>query len=127
MKKQTVSGSRQKGISTIGIIAVVGIFGLLIVTFFKVFPMYYGNFKVQSALEALQQDSRVDPKSKRSIWESLQKRLYIDEVKNIKLEHVTMVRKDGKTTVTVTYETRDTFMGNLFIGGAFSESVVIDR
>jgi F0F1-type ATP synthase membrane subunit c/vacuolar-type H+-ATPase subunit K len=127
MKKQTVSGSRQKGISTIGIIAVVGIFGLLIVTFLKVFPMYYGNFKVQSALEALQQDSRVDPKSKRSIWESLQKRLYIDEVKNIKLEHVTMVRKDGKTTVTVTYETRDTFMGNLFIGGAFSESVVIDR
>ena len=69
----------------------------------------------------------MDPKSKRSIWESLQKRLYIDEVKNIKLEHVTMVRKDGKTTVTVTYETRDTFIGNLFIGGAFSESVVIDR
>jgi len=27
----------------------------------------------------------------------------------------------------VTYETRDTFLGNLFIGGAFSESVVIDR
>ena len=127
MKKQAVSGSRQKGMSTVGIIAIMGIFGLLVITFFKVFPMYYGNMKVQSALEALQQDSRVDPKSKRSIWESLKKRLYIDDVKEITLEHVTMVRKDGKTTVTVTYETRDTFMGNLFIGGAFSESVVIDR
>ena len=50
MKKQTVSGSRQKGMSTIGIIAVVGIFGLLLVTFFKVFPMYYGN--IQSSVGA---------------------------------------------------------------------------
>lgn len=127
MKKQTISGSRQKGVSTIGIIVVVGVFSLLLITFFKVFPMYYGNLKLQSALEALQQDSRVDPKSKRSIWEALQKRLYVDEVRNIALEHVTMARKDGKTTVTVAYETRDEFIGNLFIGGAFSESVVIDR
>jgi hypothetical protein len=127
MKKQTISGSRQKGISTIGIIAIVGIFGLLLTTFFKVFPMYYGNLKLQTALEALQQDSRVDPKSKRSIWDSLKKRLYVDDVRHITLEHVTMARKDGKTTVTVTYETRDDFIGNLFIGGAFNESVVIDR
>lgn len=127
MKKQTKSGNRQKGMSTVGIIAILGIFGLLVVTFLKVFPMYYGNLKLQTALEALQQDSRVDAKSKRSIWASLEKRLYIDEVRNIKLEHVTMVRKDGKTTVTVTYETRDDFIGNLFIGGAFSESAVIDR
>jgi hypothetical protein len=127
MKKQTISGSRQKGVSTIGIIVIVGIFGLLLVTFFKVFPMYYGNIKLQSALEALQQDSRVDPKSKRSIWDALSKRLYINEVRHIQLEHVTMSRKDGKTTVIVAYETRDDFIGNLFIGGAFSESVVIER
>ncbi len=127
MKKQTIPGNRQKGLSTVGIIAVVGIFGLLVVSFLKVFPMYYDNIKLKSALEALQQDSKVDPKSKRAIWESLRKRLYVDEVKEIELEHVTMARKDGKTTVTVTYETRDDFIGNLFIGAAFSESVVIDR
>jgi hypothetical protein len=127
MKKQTISGSRQKGVSTIGIIVVMGIFGLLIITFFKLYPMYYDNLKLQTALEALPQDSRVDPKSKRSIWDSLSKRLYVDEVRNITLDHVTMSRKDGKTTVTVTYETRDDFIGNLFIGGTFSESVVIER
>jgi hypothetical protein len=127
MKKQTISGSRQKGVSTIGIIVVMGIFGLLVVTFFKLYPMYYGNMKLQSALEALQQDSRVDAKSKRAIWDSLAKRLYLNEVRHIELDHVTMSRKDGKTTVTVTYETRDAFVGNLFIGGEFSESVVIER
>ena len=105
----------------------VGIFGLFVSTFFTLYPMYYGNLKLTAALEAIQQDSRVDPKSKRAIWESLKKRLYIDGVKSIGPENVTMERNDGKTTVTVTYETRDSFVGNLFIGASFTESVVIDR
>jgi hypothetical protein len=113
--------------SSFGWIAVAGVFGFLVITFFKVFPMYYDNYKIKSVLESLQQDSEIDPKSKRAIWDSLSKRLYINEVRNITREHVTMVRKDGKTTVTVTYEIRDDYIGNLFIGGAFAESIVIDR
>ncbi len=118
---------RQRGVSGAGWLLVVGIFGLLIVTFFKVFPMYYGNFKLKSALESLQSDFDVDPKSKRALWESLNKRLFVDDVRSIKREDVVMTRKDGKTTVTVTYETRDDFIGNLYIGAKFNESVVIDR
>jgi hypothetical protein len=118
---------RQKGMSSFGWIAVAGIFGFLVITFFKVFPFYYDNFKLQSSLEALQLDTTVDAKSKRAIWESLQKRLYINEVRMITREHVAMVRKDGKTTVTVTYEQEDDYIGNLFIGGKFVESIVIDR
>lgn len=89
--------------------------------------MYYGNFKLKSALDALRLDESVDAKSKREIWTSLSKRLYINEVRDIQREHVTMERKDGKTTVTVSYELRDDYVGNLFIGGRFVESVVIDR
>ena len=118
---------RQRGLSTAGWIGVVGIFGLLIISFFKVFPMYYENFKVRAALDALQADQELDVKSKRAIWESLQKRLFIDEVRSIKRENVDIQRQDGRTTVTITYETRDDYIGNLFIGGNFTESVVIDR
>lgn len=127
MKRSSKQGRHQKGVSTIGIIAVVGIFALLVVSFFKVFPMYYGNFQLQSVLESIQQDGEIDPKSKRAIWDSLNKRLYVNEVRSIKREHVQMNRKDGKTTITVSYETRDKFIGNLFIGASFTESVVINR
>ena len=127
MKKPANQGRRQGGVSTVGLIIVVGIFGLLVVTFFKVFPMYYGNFKLKSALQAMAQDSELDPKSKRALWDSLNKRLFVDEVRSITRDNVTMTRKDGKTTITVTYETRDNYIGNLFIGASFSESVVIDR
>jgi hypothetical protein len=127
MKRLTKMRQRQKGMSSFGWIAVAGIFGFLVITFFKVFPFYYDNFKLQSSLEALQLDTTIDAKSKRAIWESLQKRLYINEVRMITREHVAMVRKDGKTTVTVTYEQKDDYIGNLFIGGVFVESIVIDR
>ena len=127
MMRHTMLGKRQKGLSTVGIIAVVGIFGLFVVTFFKVFPMYYDNFKVNSALESVQKDTAVDPKSKKAIWESLQKRMYINEVRVVTREHVKMVRKDGKTTITVSYETRDAFIGSLFIGASFVNSIVIER
>ena len=127
MKRLTNLRNRQRGMSSFGWIAVAGIFGFLMITFFKVFPMYYDNYKVKSVLESLQQDSEIDPKSKRAIWESLRKRLYVDEVRHLKREHVVMERKNGKTTVTVTYETRDALIGNIFIGAEFFESVVIDR
>ena len=127
MKRSTNSRHRQKGMSSFGWIAVFGIFALLLILFFKAFPMYYGSYQVKTALEALTLDERVDPKSKRDIWTSLQKRLYINEVRAIVREDVTMTRKDGKTTVTVDYEVRDSFIGSLFLGGHFVHSAVIER
>ncbi len=127
MMRRTLSRRSQRGLSTVGWIGVVAIFGLLVITFFKLFPMYYENFKVKNALRGVAQDAEVDAKSKRAIWESLQKRLFVDEVRSIKREDVTIERADNKTTVTITYETRDDYIGNLFIGGRFTESVVIDR
>ena len=127
MKRMTNLRTRQRGMSSVGWIFVAGIFGLLLITFFKIFPMYYDNFKLKTSLEALQHDTSIDPKSKSAIWNSLKKRLYINEVRFIRLDNITMQRKDGKTTVTVSYETRQDYIANLFIGGRFVETIVIDR
>ena len=127
MNRFTKSRRRQKGLSAVGWLGVAAIFGFLLITFFKVFPMYYGNFKVKTVLENMQQDTSLDVKSKRAIWNAMAKRLSIQEVRGIKREHVTMERKDGKTTITVQYETSSNYILNLFIGARFRESVVINR
>ena len=127
MNRLARSRRSQQGVSAAGWLIVIAIFGFLVITFFKVFPFYYDNFKLKSALEALAQDTEIDPKSKREIWDSLQKRLFINEVRTIKREDVSMQRKDGVTTVTVTYEVSDSYVGNLFIGARFTEQAVINR
>ena len=118
---------RQQGLSFVGWMALVGIFGLLILSFFKIFPIYNENFTIQAVLTGIAEDEKIDVKSKRAIWGSLKKRLAVNEVYSIKPENVSIERKDGKTTVTITYETRRPYLSNLFIGGNFTESVVINR
>ncbi len=118
---------RQQGLSFVGWMAMVAIFGFIILSFFKVFPIYNEYFTIQSVLKGLTKDEKVDFKSKRAIWESLKKRLYVNEVRSIKSENLTIQRKDGKTTITISYRTQRPYIGNLFIGGNFTESAVTDR
>ena len=118
---------RQQGLSSAGWLALAGIFALIIVSLIRVIPIYMENMTIKSVLTSVQEDAKIDPKSKRAIWDALSKRLYINEIRLINREHVKMTRKDGKTTVTISYETRRPYIGNLFVGGRFSESVVIDR
>ncbi|MDH5356846.1 MAG: DUF4845 domain-containing protein [Gammaproteobacteria bacterium] len=128
MNRVKLNKHRQKGLSGPTWLVVIAIFSFLMLTFFKVFPMYYKSFQVQAVLKSVQEDAGLDVKSKRAIWESMKKKLFVNEVHTlIARENVKMSRKDGKTTITVTYETRDDYIGNLFIGGKFVETVVIDR
>lgn len=127
MNAMKCTRQRQKGLSSAGWLALAGIFGLLIISFIRIFPLYMENYTIKAVLTSVQEDAKIDPKSKRAIWEGLSKRLYINEIRIIKREHVKMSRKNGKTTVMIDYEARRPYIGNLFIGGTFSESVVIDR
>lgn len=122
-----INRRRQKGLSGISWLVVACIFGLLLLTFFRVFPMFYENYQLKSVLTSIQEDPSIDVKSKRAIWDTMQRRFYINAVKTIKREHVKMTREDGKTTISVIYERRSPFLANLFIGGNFSETIVIDR
>ena len=127
LNKLMVARHTQQGMTTIGLLLVLGIIGLIILTAVRVVPIYMENFTIKSVLTAVQDDQRLDAKSKAAIWNSLKKRLYINEVRLIKREHVEITRGNGQTTVTITYESRRPYLGALFIGGSFSDSVVIER
>ena len=122
-----INRHRQKGVSGVGWLVVIAFFALMITSFFNIFPMYYENYQVKTVLTSVQEDPSIDVKSKRAIWDSMSKKLFINEVLSIQRENVEMKRKDGKTTISVNYERRASFIGNLNFVGAFSEPVVIDR
>jgi Tfp pilus assembly major pilin PilA len=122
-----IISNRQQGMTTIGLLLVLVVIALFALSAVRIIPIYMENFAIKSVLTAVQDDQRIDAKSKAAIWESLSKRLYINEVRLIKREHVGISRENGQTTVTITYESRRPYIGPLFIGGSFSESVVIAR
>jgi hypothetical protein len=122
-----IISNRQQGMTTIGLLLVLVVIALFALSAVRIIPIYIENFAIKSVLTAVQDDQRIDAKSKAAIWDSLVKRLYINEVRLIKRDHVEISRENGQTTVTITYESRRPYIGPLFIGGSFSESVVIAR
>lgn len=127
MNKIKIDRHRQKGLSGPGWMVVVAIFSFLGLTFVKIYPMYYDNYLIKSVLQSVQEDASLDVKSKRAIWKSMKKKLSINEVHVVTPDNVKMSRKDGKTTITVSYQAQDDYIGDLFIGAKFVETVVIDR
>ena len=128
MKRLTRSRHRQHGMTAVGWLLVATIFGFLLLTFFRVFPMYYDNLKVQSALEGLAEDAEIDFNSKRTVWNALAKRLRIQGVKNLNQNHLYITKtKSGQINIRVKYEVRSNYIANLFIGASFDESIAITR
>ena len=117
----------QKGLTTIGWILVIGIFGGIVLTGFKVLPMYMEFYQVKSIMESVANDNSIDPKSKSDLWQSLSKNLLINSIRDLKKENFSFTRKDGVTTITADYEVRKPYVAQLFIGGHFVHSVEINR
>lgn len=117
----------QQGLTTLGWIAVIGIFGLLVVSGFKILPMYLDFFKVKSVMESLIDDESVNVRSKADMWLAMSKRLQINDVSSLKRENVTFSREEDVTTVTADYEVRKPYLAELFIGAHFTYSVEIKR
>lgn len=117
----------QKGLTTIGWLAVIAIFGSIILTGFKILPMYMEFYQVKSVMESVAEDTAIDSKSRKDLWEAISRHLYINSILSMKKENFTFVREDGVTTVTADYEVRKPYIAQLFIGAHFTHSVEIKR
>ena len=122
-----INKNSQQGLTTIGWLAFIGLFGLIVVSGFKVLPMYLDFFTVQSVMDGLTQDESIDARSKRDLWGAVSKRLQINQVQGITLDDFTFSRKNDVTTMTADYEVRKPYIGDLFIGAHFVYSVEIKR
>ena len=119
--------SSQQGMTTIGLIIVIAIFGSIVLTGFKILPMYLEYNQVKSILDAVAVDVEIDPKSKSDLWEGIRKRLKINQVDTLKREHVSFNREDGVTIITADYEVRKPYIAQLFLGAHFVYSVSTNR
>ncbi len=117
----------QSGLTTIGWLIAIALFGSIVLTGFKILPMYMDYMNVQSVMESVAEDTSIDPKSRTDLWKAINKRLYINSIRDMKKEDFTFSRKDGVTTITADYEVRKPYVAQLFLGAHFKYSVEINR
>lgn len=117
----------QKGITTLGWIIIIAIFGSIVLTGLKILPMYLDYFNVKSVVDSVVNDPTLDPKSKRDLWNAINKRLLINQVRSIKKENVSFSRKDGVTTIVVDYNVEKPYIAQLYLGARFNYTAEIKR
>ena len=123
MKRRT----RQRGLTAIGWIFLLIIFGFFTVIGLKLIPIYIESFKIDAAIEGVISDPEVSRQSKRDIILAVTRRLDIDEVdlfdeRNYK-DYMTVKKQQDKVSITVRYRAERELLGNLSVVADFDKHV----
>lgn len=118
---------RQKGMTAIAMVLVLGMVGFFAMVAIRLFPIYLEHFSVASHLNSLAEDASIKDKSNREILSTLKKRFDIDDVKNVKEENIFIERnKNNSMVIAVEYEVRTPVIGNIDMMVSFIDEVVVD-
>ncbi len=114
----------QRGMTAIGMAMILALCGFVLVIAVKLFPAYMENFKVNSALRGLVSDSRVEGASDAQLKELILKKLQVDDVDDVKSQHIKIVSEGAKRKVFIEYEKRVPMMGNVDAVVVFGDNAV---
>ena len=104
---------RQKGMSGIGVAAIVAMITMMALFAFKLMPVYIESWKVDTLLESLSEDKSLIKATPNVLWKKIQKRMAIDSIDSVKRENFTFERKGAALRIVVEWEVQTPFMGNV--------------
>ncbi len=112
----------QRGITLVGVLIGAALIAFFVYSGAKLTPVYLENFSVKSSLKSLaSEDEKAG--NVREIRDHLMRRLSINNVQNVKPEHITVRIEGNRRIVSVDYEVRTRFYGNLWLLASFNEKV----
>lgn len=114
--------AKQRGLSLIGLVMVLGLLGFFAFLFMRLFPVYSEYMSVIESMNAVAAEPGISNKSPDMIKASLYKRFNISYVESVKPEHIIIDRKRGNT-MQIKYEVRKPLAYNLDFVAMFDRSV----
>ena len=125
MKKTMARGS-QKGMTYLGMLILMVVIAFAAIIVIKVVPLYLEHYKVESSLNSLAQDPKVQAAGmpSREIVDFLHKRLMVNDVEHVTTDDISVTKEGGKTVVAVDYEARVSLFMNLDVVARFPDNRV---
>jgi hypothetical protein len=116
---------RQKGMTAIGWLIVLGLIGFFTLLTLKMSPSYMEYYKIVSTLESLENESGIQ--SPADIRRLLNRRFNISYVETINEKDVKITTAGPLFRVTAKYESRVHLFGNVYVVMAFYKQVQVRR
>lgn len=116
--------ARQAGMSYFGWLIAIGLAGVIVVVGLRLMPIYLEYFTVKTTLENVAAEAGVSKKSKRYIWDRIEKRFEVNDVTGIKIDNLTIeIDNNNMATLRIAYEKRSKLIGNLDVVAVFDTQV----
>ncbi|MBD3619129.1 MAG: DUF4845 domain-containing protein [Chromatiales bacterium] len=116
--------ARQAGMSYFGWLIAIGLAGVIVVVGLRLMPIYLEYFTVKTTLENVAAEAGVSKKSKRYIWDRIEKRFEVNDVTGIKIDNLTVeIDNNNMATLRIAYEKRSKLIGNLDVVAVFDTQV----
>lgn len=116
---------RQKGMTAIGWLIVLGLIGFFTLLTLKMSPSYMEYYKIVSTLDSLEQESGIQ--SPADIRRLLNRRFNISYVETINENDVKITTAGPVFKVTAKYDSRVHLFGNVYVVMAFYKQVKVRR
>lgn len=118
---------RQRGLSFVGLVALVAILGFAAVIGLKLIPIYMDSWKIDEVMNAVISDPDVKTQTRKEVIESMLKRLDIDAVDAVNYsnykESMTVSKQKNNTTISIFYRVETPLIGNLYLVAEFDKRV----
>ena len=118
---------RQRGMSFLGLIAIVGILGFSAVIGLKLFPIYMDSWKIDGIMESVIKQPDIKEQSPREVIELMLKRLDINAVDAVNYsnykESLSVTKRKNNVTIDVFYRVVTPLIGNLSLIAEFDKPV----
>jgi type IV secretory pathway TrbF-like protein len=114
----------QQGMSLLGVLLLAAVIAFFAYAAVKLVPLYIENFGVSSSLKTLNEEE-IQGVDSGELRTRLLKRLEINNVRSVKPDNIKIRSEGNFRIVTVDYEVRTRFYGNVYLLVAFSDRVVL--
>ena len=117
--------ARQAGMSTIGVLAVVGVAIFLGLFAIKVGPAYFENMTIEKIIEDKAADTNLMKAPRSKVYASINQAYRMNNLWDMRAEDTVRLKKDGAKgyVMTVQYEKRANLFANVDVVTVFGEPV----
>ncbi len=124
MKKTAVNNlSRQRGISSAGVLLIAVLLGLFFTVGLKVGPLYVDHNLITGLCQDLIDNGEANGMTVTEVRDRISSTLRINNVTDFDLNSIRMRKDNGEAIITVAYEKRVPLIANLDIVATFDESL----
>ncbi|MEC8356140.1 MAG: DUF4845 domain-containing protein [Pseudomonadota bacterium] len=125
MKKTTVNNlSRQRGISSAGVLLIAVLLGLFFTVGFKVVTLYVDHNLITGLCQGLIDNGEANSMTVTEVRDRISSTLRINDVTDFDLNSIRLRKENGEAIITVAYEKRVPLIANLDIVATFDESLL---